>query len=80
MAVRILIVVAVLMALYGCGQSPETRDSSEGVEPLGPGASAFGTAVLTGQNVEPEFNVVEQANQDSRPLAYNYLECGYGRE
>jgi hypothetical protein len=80
MAVRILIVAAVLMALYGWGQSPETRDSSEGLEPLGPEASAFGTAVLTGQNVELEFNVVEQADQDSRLLAHVYLECGYGGE
>jgi hypothetical protein len=80
MAVHILIVVAVLIALYGCGQSPEIRDLSEGVEPLGPEASVFGTAVLTGQSVELEDNVVEQADQDSGLLAKVYLECGYGGE
>jgi hypothetical protein len=31
MAVRILMLVAVLIALYGCGLSPETKDSSEGL-------------------------------------------------
>jgi hypothetical protein len=77
MAVRILMMVAVLMALYGCGLSPETRDSSEGLEPLGFEASVFGTVLLTGQNVEMEANVVEQADQDGLLLASVYLECGY---
>ena len=63
MAVRILMLVAVLMALYGCGLSPETKDSSEGLEPLGSEASVFGAAVLTGQNVELEINVVELADR-----------------
>ncbi len=48
MAARILVVVAVLIVLYGCGQSSETKDSFEGVEPLDSEASAFGTVVLTG--------------------------------
>jgi hypothetical protein len=63
MAVRILMLVAVLMALYGCGLSPETKDSSEGLEPLGSEASVFGAVVLTGQNVELEINVVELADR-----------------
>jgi hypothetical protein len=63
MAVRILMLVAVLMALYGCGLSPETKDSSEGLEPLGSEASVFGAVVLTGQNVEMEINVVELADR-----------------
>jgi hypothetical protein len=63
MAVRILMLVAVLMALYGCGLSPETKDSSEGLEPLGSEASVFGAVVLTGQNVETQINVVELADR-----------------
>ena len=63
MAVRILMLVAVLVALYGCGLSPETKDSSEGLEPLGSEASVFGAVVLTGQNVELEINVVELADR-----------------
>ena len=63
MAVRILMLVAVLMALYGCGLSAETKDSSEGLEPLGSEASVFGAVVLTGQTVEMEINVVEQADR-----------------
>ena len=70
-------VLAALAALYGCGQSPETRNPFEGVEPLGSEASAFATEVLTGQNVGPEFDVVEQEDQYGRLLAYVYLECGY---
>jgi hypothetical protein len=77
MAVRILMLVAVLMALYGCGLSPETKDSSEGLEPLGSEASVFGTVVLTGQNVELEINVVELADRPGLLLASVYLECGY---
>ena len=77
MAVRISILVAVLMALYGCGLSPETKDSSEGLEPLGSEASVFGAAVLTGQNVELEINVVELADRPGQLLASVYLECGY---
>ena len=77
MAVRISILVAVLMALYGCGLSPETKDSSEGLEPLGSEASVFGAGVLTGQNVEPEINVVELADRPGQLLASVYLECGY---
>ena len=78
MAVRISMLVAVLMAFYGCGLSPETKDPSEGVEPLGSEASVFGAVVLTGQNVELEVNVVELADQDGLLLAFVYLECGYG--
>ena len=77
MAVRILMLVAVLMALYGCGLSPETKDSSEGLEPLGSEASVFGAVVLTGQNVELEVNVVELADRPGLLLASVYLECGY---
>jgi hypothetical protein len=77
MAVRILMLVAVLMALYGCGMSPETKDSYGGVEPLGSEASVFGTVVLTGQDVELEVNVVERAARPGLLLASVYLECGY---
>ena len=63
MAVRILMLVAVSVALYGCGLSPETKDSSEGLEPLGSEGSVFGAVVLTGQNVELEINVVELADR-----------------
>ena len=46
MAARILMVVAVLMALYGCGQSPETADAFEGAEPpSSPEAAASGTVM-----------------------------------
>jgi len=73
-----LMLVAVLLALYGCGLYPETKNSSEGVEPLGSEASAFGAVALTGQNVEMEVNVVEQADRLGLLLASVYLECGYG--
>jgi micrococcal nuclease len=52
--------------------TPETKDPSEGVEPLGPEASAFATDSLTGQSVELEFDV-EQVDQYGRLLAYVYL-------
>src|SRR5829696_2028500 len=79
MAARILMVVAVLMALYGCGQSPETADSFEGVEqPSSPDASASGTVMPTGHDAERESDVVEQARLDGRRPAYVYIECGYG--
>jgi hypothetical protein len=74
---RVLLVLAALAALYGCGRSPETKAPFEGVEPLGSEASTFATEALTGQNVGPEFDVVEQEDQYGRLLAYVYLDCGY---
>lgn len=52
--------------------TPETKDPSEGVEPLGPEASAFATDELTGQSVGLEFDV-EREDQYDRLLAYVYL-------
>jgi micrococcal nuclease len=52
--------------------TPETKDPSEEVEPLGPEASAFATDELTGQSVGLEFDV-EREDQYGRLLAYVYL-------
>jgi micrococcal nuclease len=51
--------------------TPETKDPSEEVEPLGPEASAFVTDSLTGQSVGLEFDV-EREDQYGRLLAYVY--------
>ena len=53
--------------------TPETKDPSEGVEPLGPEASAFATDELEGESVGLEFDV-EREDQYDRLLAYVYLE------
>ena len=63
MAARILMVVAVLMALYGCGQSPETADSFEGVEQPSSPEAASGTVMPPGHDVEPKSEVVDQAER-----------------
>ena len=52
--------------------TPETKDPSEEVEPLGPEASAFATDSLTGQSVGLEFDV-EREDQYGRLLAYVHL-------
>jgi micrococcal nuclease len=52
--------------------TPETKDPSEEVEPLGPEASAFATDSLTGRSVGLEFDV-EREDQYGRLLAYVYL-------
>jgi micrococcal nuclease len=52
--------------------TPETKEPSEEVEPLGPEASAFATDSLTGQSVGLEFDV-EREDQYGRLLAYVYL-------
>jgi endonuclease YncB( thermonuclease family) len=52
--------------------TPETKDPSEEVEPLGPEVSALATDALTGQNVGLEFDV-EREDQYGRLLAYVYL-------
>jgi micrococcal nuclease len=52
--------------------TPETKDPSEEVEPLGPEASAFATDALTGQSVGLEFDV-EREDQYGRLLAYVYV-------
>ena len=52
--------------------TPETKDPSEEVEPLGPEASAFATDSLTSQSVGLEFDV-EREDQYGRLLAYVYL-------
>ena len=52
--------------------TPETKDPSEEVEPLGPEASAFATDSLMGQSVGLEFDV-EREDQYGRLLAYVYL-------
>jgi micrococcal nuclease len=52
--------------------TPETKDPSEEVEPLGPEASAFATDALTGKSVGLEFDV-ERKDQYGRLLAYVYL-------
>ena len=52
--------------------TPETKDPSEEVEPLGPEASAFAADSLTGQSVGLEFDV-EREDQYGRLLAYVYL-------
>ena len=78
MAARILMVVAVLMALYGCGQSPETADSFEGVEQhSSPEAPASGTVMPPGHDVELKFDVVDQADRSGPLPPYVYVECGY---
>ena len=53
--------------------TPETKDPSEEVEPLGPEASAFATDELTGHSVGLEFDV-ERKDQYGRLLAYVYLD------
>jgi micrococcal nuclease len=53
--------------------TPETKDPSEGIEPLGPEASTFAADELTGQSVGLEFDV-EQEDQYGRLLAYVYLD------
>ena len=53
--------------------TPETKDPSEGIEPLGPEASAFATEELTGKSVGLEFDV-EREDQYDRLLAYVYLD------
>lgn len=52
--------------------TPETKDPSEEVEPLGPEASAFAADTLTGRSVGLEFDV-EREDQYGRLLAYVYL-------
>ena len=52
--------------------TPETKDPSEEVEPLGPEASAFATDSLTGRSVGLEFDV-EREDQYGRLLAYVHL-------
>ena len=52
--------------------TPETKDPSEEVEPLGPEASAFATDTLAGRRVGLEFDV-EREDQYGRLLAYVYL-------
>ena len=52
--------------------TPETKDPSEEMEPLGPEASAFATDSLTGRSVALEFDV-EREDQYGRLLAYVYL-------
>ena len=41
--------------------TPETKDPSKGLEPLGPEASAIATDELTNQNVGLEFDVEREA-------------------
>jgi micrococcal nuclease len=53
--------------------TPETKDPSEGIEPLSPEASAFATDEVTGQSVGLEFDV-EREDQYDRLLAYVYLD------
>ena len=53
--------------------TPETKNPSEGIEPLGPEASSFAADELTGQGVGLEFDV-EQEDQYGRLLAYVYLD------
>jgi micrococcal nuclease len=55
--------------------TPETKDPSEEVEPLGPEASAFATDSLTGQSLGLEFDV-EREDQYGRLLAYVWLRSG----
>jgi micrococcal nuclease len=52
--------------------TPETKDPTEGVEPLGPEASAFATDELSGRSVDLEFDV-EREDQYGRLLAYVYV-------
>ena len=51
--------------------TPETKDPEEGVEPLGPEASAYAESRLAGARVELEFDV-ERFDQYGRLLAYVY--------
>jgi micrococcal nuclease len=55
--------------------TPETKDPSEEVEPLGPEASAFATDALMGQSVGLEFDV-EKEDQYGWLLAYVWLRSG----
>jgi micrococcal nuclease len=59
--------------------TPETKDPSEEVEPLGPEASAFATDSLMGRSVGLEFDV-EREDQYGRLLAYVYLGGGMFNE
>jgi micrococcal nuclease len=52
--------------------TPETKDPEEGVEPMGPEASAFATEELSGQGVDLEFDE-EMEDQYGRLLAYVYV-------
>ena len=52
--------------------TPETKDPSEGIEPLGHEASAFAADELAGQSVGLEFDA-EREDQYDRLLAYVYV-------
>jgi micrococcal nuclease len=55
--------------------TPETVDSEEGVEPMGPEASAFATEELAGRGVDLEFDE-EMEDRYGRLLAYVWLRPG----
>jgi micrococcal nuclease len=58
--------------------TPETKHSTQGVQPYGPEASEFTTKALTGRNVWLEFDV-ELRDQYGRLLAYIWLEEPEGK-